>query len=297
MNTLIARQEQQGEWDASANNFFGFIPNIPLSVIYIVVFSLLTMLHLFLTVRSRIWWGLVAVVGGLCEIAGWSGRLAGHWKPEGLACYLLQQVCLVIGPVFFSATCYALMGKLIPRVGSQWSRFKPKTFIIFFVVVDVVCLILQGTGGAMCGQAGGEGNDELLKTGQSIYLAGISVQLFNTVLFAVLTWDYFRQMKKDTNQSVKSFGGLPVFRVYLGVMLVNFLIVFRNGFREAELSEGFDGRLATVEVYVACLDALPMVIAFAALAYCHPSFTVNRIAHPLQSESSSIKSEAEMAQV
>lgn len=36
--------------------------------------------------------------------------------------------------------------------------------------------------------------------------------------------------------------------------------------REAELSEGFDGRLATVEPYVACLDALPMAIAFAALA-------------------------------
>jgi len=264
-NLLLRRQDQSG-YDASANNFFGFIPNVALSVTYIVVFSLLVLLHLFLTVRGRIWWGLVAVIGGICEVIGWGGRLGGHYSPEGLNFYLLQQVTLVIGPVFWSATCYTIMGKLIPRVGSQWSRFKPRTFIIFFIIVDIVCLALQGTGGALCGLAAANGDSQMLSTGQSIYLSGISVQLFNTVLFAVLTWDYFRRMKKDTQKSVKATGGVPVWKAYVGVMIVNLLIVLRNGFREAELSEGFDGRLATVEVYVACLDALPMVFAFAALA-------------------------------
>ena len=54
------------------------------------------------------------------------------------------------------------MGKLIPKAGAQYSRFKPRTFIIFFIAVDVVCLVLQGTGGAMCGQAGADGDNDLL---------------------------------------------------------------------------------------------------------------------------------------
>lgn len=292
----------------------GFTPNLGLAVTYITVFALLSILHTVLCIRGRNWWGFIAVVGGLCQVAGWSGRLAGmlyirvsispliefagHFNPYGLGPYLCQQVTLVIGPVFWSAFCYTLMGKLIPKVGAQYSRFKPRTFIIFFIVVDVVCLVLQGIGGGMCGQAGDSGDDDLLskslsfpfesqadlclELGQSIYLAGISVQLANTVLFAGLTYDYFRKMKKETQQSVKATGGIPVFRLYVGVMIVNFLIVLRNCLsvfafhllsiadsccsREAELSEGFDGKLATVEVYVACLDALPMVFAFCALA-------------------------------
>ena len=82
--------------------------------------------------------------------------------------------------------------KMITIVGVQWSRFKPRQYVIFFVIIDVICLVLQGTGGGMSGSSGhsihlhslpeadrntaDSGNNDTLQTGKSIYLAGISVR-------------------------------------------------------------------------------------------------------------------------
>ena len=35
-----------------------------------VVFGLISAVHLFLTVRSRVWWGSIAIIGGICHRVG-----------------------------------------------------------------------------------------------------------------------------------------------------------------------------------------------------------------------------------
>jgi uncharacterized membrane protein YgdD (TMEM256/DUF423 family) len=52
----------------------------------------LTIIHLALTIKSRRWWGLITVAGGVTEVIGWIGRTGGHFQTTGLTYYLMQQV-------------------------------------------------------------------------------------------------------------------------------------------------------------------------------------------------------------
>lgn len=54
---------------------------------------------------------------------------------------------LIIGPVFFSAWDYTLLGMCIRHLGPQYSLLGPKWYIIVFVIADIVSLVLQAIGG------------------------------------------------------------------------------------------------------------------------------------------------------
>ena len=85
------------------------------------LFSILSILHLGLTIKSRKWWTLITFFGGFSEILGWVGRLAGHFNVTSLDFFLINQVCptesglglrlnwllqvcLAVAPTFYSAS-------------------------------------------------------------------------------------------------------------------------------------------------------------------------------------------------
>jgi len=282
---LFSKRQNDPNWDADSYDFFGFQPSAAAAIVWIVCFALAGLLHCGLTFKSKFHWGWLVPVGCVCEIVGHVGRLIGHYNPYGLSAYLLQQVLTVIAPVFFSAMSYAIFCKLVPKAGREHSRLRPRTLVIYLVTVDIISLVLQGVGGGKSGAAGDSGNDQELETGRNIYLAGISFQLANTIVFTYLVFEYFYRISKSVG-SIRSYGGSPLLLTLVGLMLTNVLIVLRNCFREAELSEGFQGHLATTEIFFSLLDALPMFACTLALALCHPCFGLNRlnIALPIEDE-------------
>jgi hypothetical protein len=54
---------------------------------------------------------------------------------------------LILGPVFFSAWTYTLMGMCIRQLGSQYSLIGSNLYLAVFVTGDIISLILQATGG------------------------------------------------------------------------------------------------------------------------------------------------------
>lgn len=56
---------------------------------------------------------------------------------------------LILGPAFFSAWAYTILGYCIITLGPAFSLLKPKAYIAIFVTADIVCLILQAIGGGM----------------------------------------------------------------------------------------------------------------------------------------------------
>jgi uncharacterized membrane protein YphA (DoxX/SURF4 family) len=56
---------------------------------------------------------------------------------------------LILGPTFFSAGIYALLGMLIMLTpgGASFSKLEPRRYIAIFVTCDVFALILQAVGG------------------------------------------------------------------------------------------------------------------------------------------------------
>lgn len=59
-----------------------------------------------------------------------------------------QQVVLILGPCFFSAGLYGLLGVIALHVAPSKAFFGPKKLAAAFVVVDLVCIAVQGAGGA-----------------------------------------------------------------------------------------------------------------------------------------------------
>ena len=115
-----------------------------------------------------------------------------------------------------------------------------------------------------------------------IYLAGISFQLFNMLVFCYLVAEYLWRARKDGLQFA-SFGKVPMQLTLWGIFLSSVLIITRvsvvvepyrlwlifygqNFFRCVELGQGFDGYLARHEMYFLILDALLMVLCLITLA-------------------------------
>ncbi len=108
-------------------------------------------------------------------------------------------------------------------------------------------------------------------------IAGVSWQVFSLGLFAVASLEFAWRIRKareeDLNQKVEfvELRRTTRFRVFLLVLAGATLAIFiRCVFRCAELSEGFDGKLANDEVTLMVLEGAMIVIAVILLTVLHP---------------------------
>jgi hypothetical protein len=81
------------------------------------------------------------------EIAGFSARIASHYNNESWAPFIIQGTLLLIGPLFFAATVYMMLGQLIVAAdAASVSRIRPVWYTRLFVGADVSTLVVQGLG-------------------------------------------------------------------------------------------------------------------------------------------------------
>jgi hypothetical protein len=66
---------------------------------------------------------------------------------------------LILGPAFFSAWAYTILGYCITRLGSAYSLLKPKWYLILFVTADIISLVLQAIGGGQAAVAAKQGTN------------------------------------------------------------------------------------------------------------------------------------------
>lgn len=89
---------------------------------------------------------------------------------------------------------YVVLGRLILALGPQFSRFRPKTYTITFVVGDVTCLLVQAAGGGLAASAG---KPETQKLGSNVMVAGVILQMFIMVLYSIVLVDFVSHYIKD----------------------------------------------------------------------------------------------------
>lgn len=59
---------------------YGYLPDLGASIAFLVLFSIMTIVHLGLAVRYRYWTAIASMgCGGILEIIGWAGRVW-SWK-------------------------------------------------------------------------------------------------------------------------------------------------------------------------------------------------------------------------
>lgn len=130
-------------------NIYGYVPSLAAGIAFITVFSLLTIASIGLVAKSKIWWLLVLVVGGIGEVIGWAGRTWAAKQYRSLNAFLIQQICLILAPCFFSAALYGILGMTIRYLGPEHSRLRPGLYLVVFCLADLVAIVIQAIGGAM----------------------------------------------------------------------------------------------------------------------------------------------------
>lgn len=191
-----------------------YVPTLAGNILFLALFCIATILHLFLGVRYRTYSYLIAVgCGLLLEVIGYAGRVSLHYDPFSFNAFLQYLICLTIAPAFICAGIYLCFGRVVieynGRIGASrggqmsLSRLQPATYSKLFIACDIVCLILQSAGGAITSTAG-TSNASLSDLGIDIMIAGLACQVVSLAGFVGLAVDFAIRVRRQQAQGPAS---------------------------------------------------------------------------------------------
>ncbi|EXL99292.1 RTA1 like protein-domain-containing protein [Fusarium oxysporum II5] len=246
---------------------YGYVPSTSAGIVFCILFGLSTLIHIVQLGRSKLWWCVVFIIGGLVEIIGWAGRTWSSQCPYNSTAFLMQISTLIIAPVFFTAGVYIILGRLIQVFGRDCSILGPSLYLWIFCTCDVISLVVQAIGGGLASAEVNKVNGNT-DPGTNTMVAGIVFQLASMSVFVALAIDFLirstrRGMLKSGKQS-----SIPI----LSAMTLSLLCIYlRSIYRTIELSQGWTGYLITHERYFIALDGAMMVIAVGIFNFIHPA--------------------------
>lgn len=244
-----------------------YTPSVVLAALGVALFAIATVTHSYQIFRYKTWYFIPVVVGTVMEVVGYIFRIFSSVKdPYRVTYFVIQYFFIVVAPVFFSASIYTVLTKLINAVGRQYSPIPPRLLLILFIICDVVATIVQVAGAALIGVA--ESNRKDPTTPNNILLAGLAFQVFTFFIFILLLSTFLWRARKVTARA------LMPFTVAFSVIVA--LIYLRTDFRLAETAQGLNGRLSSREVFFGCLEFAPVVIAVLLFNVFHPGKWVPR---------------------
>lgn len=228
------------------------------------------------------------------EVGGYGARIASHYNNQAWGPYITQGVLTLIGPLWFAATIYMMLGRTIVLAGGEdVSLIKPLWYTRVFVSADITTLIIQGLGmlrveklrksrhrrkrvlltARLGSSIMGTMQLELAIAGEKIVIAGLALQVATFVVFLVASVDFQARMsRKEYPAFSASEERLPAWRKTLYILYsVSALILFRCTFRLVEYSMGNAAYLMAHEWALYCFDSVPMVLVLVLLAVLRPS--------------------------
>ncbi|ETR98407.1 RTA1-domain-containing protein [Trichoderma reesei RUT C-30] len=218
---------------------YGYTPSLPAGIIFCVLFLGFTALNLYRSIRYRVWPSYMLTLCAAGELIGWVGRAWASRCPYNSQAFPLQEICLVISPVFLAATLYLYLGIFIKLTGEEFSLLKRKWYIRVFLTSDIVSLLVQSAGaGVAIGELGGTQTGS--STGVHIVVGG-------------LVFHGHRQSRSNAFVAATAVGVLAVY--------------IRCIYRTVQLAQGFAGYLSVHEGYFIGLDAIMIVIAYAGFVF------------------------------
>ncbi|KAG8525562.1 uncharacterized protein KY384_009206 [Bacidia gigantensis] len=243
---------------------YQYQPSIAAQAVFIALFGISALIHLYQGIRWRTWTFMGCVVTGcICELIGYPGRITLHDDPFSFNGFLIQIICITFAPVFMTAAIYFTLAKIVNYLGPQYARFPAKFYYWVFIPCDVISLVLQAIGGAESSQSTGDNSAAV-----SISIAGLSFQVFTLCVFISLSlefaWRYYKATKNEKKLPTK----FRVFVAFLSGAIV--LILIRCIYRIDELSDGYSGPLIHNEGLFIGLEGVMIIVAAFFLNVAHP---------------------------
>ncbi|CAK5276128.1 unnamed protein product, partial [Mycena citricolor] len=252
---------------------YGYIPTKAVTVIFVALYAISAIVHLGQAAKFRMWWLLpTAVLCGIGEIIGWSGRLWSSISPQLGTPFLIQISTTIIAPTPLLAATFVIFSRIIGRLGPAYSRVSPKTYTAIFIPCDVIALVVQGAGGGIASSANTPAGS---KQGANIMLGGIVFQLVVIIFFSVFALDYLVHYVRDAPVRSADFqarGALtPRLRLMVSALGFSTLLLFiRSIYRTVELAGGWHGHVLRTQIYFNVLDGAMVFLAIYTLNAFHP---------------------------
>ncbi|RSL52170.1 hypothetical protein CEP54_011044 [Fusarium duplospermum] len=194
---------------------YRYDPSMGAAAIFIVLFIVLTGLHVCQLVMTKTWFFTWFVVGGFSMLfhidlqMGFGANMltraiSSSERPNWtVKPYIIQTLLLLISPALFAASIYMILGRIILVTdGESCSPIRRVWLTKIFVLGDVLSFVLQG-GGIMA-----SGGLEALHNGEHIVIIGLVIQLVFFSLFAI-TASVFHARFAGTLSTKAMASGIP----------------------------------------------------------------------------------------
>ncbi|CAI7609378.1 unnamed protein product [Penicillium palitans] len=257
-------------------NIYGYNPSLPAAIIFIILFSASTAHHGYQLTKSKCWYFIPFVIGGIFQIIGYICRAASHDNFYGIPLYAMQTLFILLAPPLYAASIYMILGRTVTYLQAEHLSMVPiKWMTKIFVTGDVFSFFLQCAGGGLMSTGG-----SMREAGSNITIGGLVVQLLFFGFFVIVTTVFhFRISRQPTSKSqsdrdqTRSDGWRQRnwFTILVGLYIASFLILVRSVFRLVEYKEGYNGYTMTHEVFMYIFDGLLMLIAMVVMNVCHPA--------------------------
>lgn len=263
-----------------ADNLYGWYkPSTATAGVACAVFVALTISHAWRIMRSRQWFGLAIVTGGFCkfqahpytqsagsndactvEIIGLAARASSHSNLNAKDPFIIQTLFILLAPILFAASIYMFLGRLIRATAHvELSFIRVNWLSKIFICGDILCFLVQGTGG---GVLVGATNAESVSLGQNIILAGLGLQILVFSIFVSCAAVFHsRVILRGLLRTIPP--SLCLIPMLMLLYLCSVLIMVRNTYRLVEYRQGQDGYLQSHEWPVYGLDLAFMAVIMA----------------------------------
>jgi len=217
-------------------------------------------------------------LAGCLEVLGWSARLWSSINSTRMGPFEIQITATIVAPTPLLAANFVLLGRIIRTLGPSYSRLSPKWYTIIFFTCDFVSLIVQGAGGGLAATAAG--NNTNPAPGGHVMLGGIVFQMLTISVYVICATEFLVRYFKNKPIHEKSPGSSNErgnltrgLKVMIAAMIFNTTCLFiRAVYRTIELSDGWEGRIISTQLYFNVLDAAMIILAIFTLNFCHPGF-------------------------
>ncbi|KAE8555470.1 hypothetical protein EYB25_000166 [Talaromyces marneffei] len=244
---------------------WNYVPSLPAAIAFTAVFTILTIAHIWKMVRTKSWFCSAFVIGGICEIIGYSSRAGAYNATGSLIPYLLQAIFLVIAPVFFAASLYMVYARIVRAVhGEAFSLISPRWTTIIFVTGDLTCLNVQTVGSGLTNRP------NLASIGNYIIVAGLILQVLLFIGFLICSIVFNKRFSAHVAKTGAT-SNIP-WRLCLYMLYsTSIFVLVRNIYRIVEFMMGQHGFLLEHEWSLYVFDGSLMILVMVGFLVWYPA--------------------------
>ncbi|KAM0277451.1 hypothetical protein ACHAQH_005817 [Verticillium albo-atrum] len=263
-----------------------YLPSLPLAILYLSLFGILSLAHTWKMFRYRLWFCLPFAVGGYLEAVGCAARIISRNDTSELMPYVIQSIFLLVPPSLFAASIYMTLGRIMSGLGPRaeaCSIIRVKWLTKLFVVGDILGFVVQAGGAGI--MSGGDNKD----MGKNIIIVGLIIQILFFSLFVTVAvmfhWRYRRGVVAGGFSVLSSpsaarlrdgtvEGSEPPYnwkKLMMMLYTTSGLILFRCKFRIIEYVMGPDGYLLSHEWPIYVFDLTLMVLTMIIFYIWYPA--------------------------